>query len=55
MVAAYCRIFRARIETGVAELSGTGPRAAFSVTVSPVSFMPDSTPTMPGQPIETNR
>ena len=53
IVAACCRISRARIEIGVAAESGTGPLAALIVTVSPLSFMPDSTPIIPAQPMLT--
>ena len=48
IVAACCRISRARIEIGVAAESGTGPLAALIVT-----FMPDSTPIIPAQPMLT--
>ena len=51
MVAACCRISRARIEMGVADASGMGPFAALIVTVSPSEFMPDSTPIIPAQPM----
>ena len=54
IVAAYCRISLVRMEMGVAEPVGTADLAALIVTVSPVSFMPDNTPIIPGHPTEAN-
>ena len=54
IVDAYCRISLVRMEIGVAEPVGTADLAALIVTVSPVSFMPDSTPIIPGHPTEAN-
>ena len=43
----------AMLYCSIAAESGTGPLAALIVTVSPLSFMPDSTPIIPAQPMLT--
>ena len=48
---AYCRISLATREIGVAALVGISDLAALMVTVNPFSFIPDTVPIMPAQPI----
>src|SRR5450432_1550787 len=51
---AYCKISRATNDTGVADAEGISDFAALMVTVSPFSFIPETTPINPPQVIDIN-
>ena len=55
IVVACCMMWRARSEMGIAEEVGMSPFRALSVMVRPCSFMPDTTPIIPGHASDTKR
>ena len=55
IVVACCKMWRASSDIGIAEVRGIAPSMALRVMVSPCSFIPDTTPIMPGHDSETKR
>ena len=51
---AYCKISRVNMEIGVFATQGISDFPALMVTVSPCSFIPETTPIMPAQVTDIN-